>query len=103
VGVLCSLCSLCENCQNIAVPNKVKKFLWILVHNRLNSAQNLQRKGWLATATCVMCSNSSPETALHLFHDCPFAAQLLLRLTGVLLQGQRSISSAWPSLAGSNR
>jgi zinc-binding in reverse transcriptase len=60
--------------------------LWLLLHNRSNTTDNLQNKGWPANPECVLCSSQQPETELHLFQECRFTANLLHRITGGALQ-----------------
>jgi hypothetical protein len=53
---------------------KHKFFLWLLLHDRLNTRNLLRRKNMhLDDYTCVLCNLGHEETSLHLFFDCPFS------------------------------
>jgi hypothetical protein len=54
---------------------RCKFFMWLVVHQRCLTADNLQRRGWPNTATCQLCL-AAPETCTHLFLHCPFSIQL---------------------------
>ena len=52
---------------------KCKIFAWILLHRKILSADNLERRGWPHDPLCKMC-NSAPETPAHLCKDCPYTS-----------------------------
>jgi hypothetical protein len=52
--------------------NKCKVFTWILIHGKLLTADNLQKRGWPHQEHCVLC-NGPLETGLHLCLCCPYA------------------------------
>jgi len=52
--------------------NKCKVHAWILMHNKVLTADNLQERGWLHQEHCVLC-NGPLKTGLHLSLLCPFA------------------------------
>ena len=57
---------------------KVKVFGWLLLINRLNTYDMLDRRHCSpqnASLLCVLCSTGSRETTLHLFFHCPFSTQ----------------------------
>jgi len=54
------------------LENKCKIHAWILMHDKILAADNLQKRGWLHQEHCVLC-NSPLETGLHLSLLCPFA------------------------------
>jgi zinc-binding in reverse transcriptase len=54
---------------SLKAPPKVEIFPWLLLHNRHNTANNLQNKGWAAIGACVLCTSKSSEIAIYLFHD----------------------------------
>ena len=47
---------------------KCKNFAWILLHRKILTADNLERRGWPHDPLC----NSAPETSPHLCKDCPY-------------------------------
>jgi zinc-binding in reverse transcriptase len=58
------------------LPLHIKFFLWITLHNRLNTTDNLQRKGWPTISSCIMCDSTFGETADHLLVSCKTASDL---------------------------
>jgi hypothetical protein len=52
-----------------------KFFMWLVVHWRCLTSDNLQRRGWPNNATCQLCV-AAPKTCTHLFVHCPFATQV---------------------------
>jgi len=52
--------------------NKCKVFAWILIQDKVLTADNLARRGWPHQASCALC-NGPIETGQHLYLLCPFA------------------------------
>ena len=52
--------------------NKCKLHAWILMHNKVLTVDNLQKRGWPHQEHCVLC-NGPLEIGLHLSLFCPFA------------------------------
>jgi hypothetical protein len=52
--------------------NKCKLFVWILIQNKILTADNLAIRGWPHQDACILC-NGPLETGHHLCLDCPFA------------------------------
>ena len=57
------------------VEPKCRFFAWTLLHKRILTADNLQKRGWPCNPVCRLC-NSTPETILHLCKDCPFSREV---------------------------
>jgi hypothetical protein len=57
------------------VEPKCRFFAWTLLHKRILTADNLQKRGWPCNPICCLC-NSAPETILHLCKDCPFSREV---------------------------
>jgi hypothetical protein len=59
-----------------ALP-KLKVFAWLLLMDRLNTRDLMQRKNWHIDSGfgCELCVARSLETTQHLFFDCEFAKQ----------------------------
>ncbi|KAJ4748330.1 RNA-directed DNA polymerase (reverse transcriptase)-related family protein [Rhynchospora pubera] len=57
------------------IPPRFKIFIWRMLHNKLATLDNLQRRGWYLPNRCILCCNSS-ETILHIFSQCRFYLQL---------------------------
>jgi hypothetical protein len=47
-------------------------FVWSLLHNKVLTADNLQKRHWQCNPVCCLC-NSALETVTHLGKDCPFS------------------------------
>ncbi|KAJ3693709.1 hypothetical protein LUZ60_009189 [Juncus effusus] len=56
----------------IKTPSKVKLFLWLAIHGKILTADNLLKRGWPSNPCCVMCLRAH-ETGSHLLSDCPYA------------------------------
>jgi hypothetical protein len=54
---------------------KLRVFTWLLVHDRLNTKDIMQRKNWHIEdgPACILCANDELETRDHLFFNCTFA------------------------------
>ena len=52
---------------------KCKIFAWILLHRKILTADNLERRGWPHDPLCKLC-NSAPEMPAHLCKDCPYTS-----------------------------
>ncbi|KAL6646963.1 hypothetical protein ACP70R_014400 [Stipagrostis hirtigluma subsp. patula] len=55
---------------------KCKFFGWLAILNKLNTAENLQRKGWPCAEFCALCY-CEQETVQHLLVECFFAEAVL--------------------------
>lgn len=53
------------------IPLKIKIFLWQLFNNKLQTAQNLAKKGWKGDVKCCLCGVT--ESVDHIFFHCPMA------------------------------
>lgn len=89
-GIFSSQKIYAMNFMHIQVPNsinwiwkskcamKIKVFGWLLLIDRLNTYDMLDRRHCAphnAALTCVLCSANARETTLHLFFQCPFSSQ----------------------------
>ena len=54
---------------------KHKFFTWLLVQEKLLTADKQQARNWPCNPVCSLCSNH-PETATHLCLHCPFAVEV---------------------------
>ena len=48
---------------------KVNSFCWLLIHNKLLTAENLRKRGVAGPSRCALCNNEE-ETSSHLFMHC---------------------------------
>ena len=72
---------------------KLRIFVWLLMHDRLNTKDLMIRKHWHVEGgpMCVLCTNQILETRDHLFFDCPFAT-VCWDAVGILWDTQSLIS-----------
>lgn len=74
---------------------KCKVFSWLLLHNRILTADRLAIRGWPHDPTCQLCLGGH-ETATHLCKDCPFTREvrrLVCHWTGVVMAPAESFDS----------
>jgi hypothetical protein len=50
---------------------KLKLFTWLALENKINTWDNLQRKGWVGPNICHLC-NREEESMQHIFINCAF-------------------------------
>jgi hypothetical protein len=62
-------------------PMKCKFFMWLAVHRRCLTADNLERRGWPHNTTCPLCL-STAEDCDHLFVHCRFTRQVWSKIRG---------------------
>jgi hypothetical protein len=58
---------------------RCKFFMWLVVHKRCLTADNLARRGWPHDPTCPLCQ-SAGEDCTHLFVHCRFSHQVWCRV-----------------------
>jgi hypothetical protein len=75
---------------DMEVPNKVKMFMWRLVHNSLAVRRNLIRRGMKEDTLCPMCHRLD-EDAGHLFFKCKEVKECW---RGLILEEHRQILAA---------
>lgn len=74
---------------------KVRFFTWLLLQDRLWTADRLQRRGWTHDDKCCLCDQDL-ESAKHLFLECPFAKEVWAEMASsdaVLVQVVNAVSS----------
>eukprot|EP00253_Pinus_taeda_P033982 PITA_33982 len=84
--------------DSLALP-KVNLFFWTLVHNKLLTSDNLEKRNIARPHRCVLYSNNF-ETAQHLFLECNFAKEvwgIILQEFHISLPSQISISELFAS------
>jgi hypothetical protein len=59
---------------SVSVPPKIQLFLWLLVHNKLATIDNLNRKGMSKPTQCCFCAEN--ESIDHLFFECVVAKEV---------------------------
>jgi hypothetical protein len=60
---------------DVKIEGKIKFFLWLLLQNRLWTADRLQKRGWPHQDRCSLCDQTL-ESAYHLFLGCSFAKEV---------------------------
>jgi hypothetical protein len=60
-------------------PMRCKFFMWLAVHKRCLTADNLARRGWPHNPVCSLCQ-SVGENCTHLFVHCRFTRQVWCRV-----------------------
>ncbi|KAK1691967.1 hypothetical protein QYE76_008664 [Lolium multiflorum] len=66
---------------SIRVQGKVKFFFWLLLQNRVWTADRLCARGWPHDDNCSLCDQEM-ESAYHLAFRCPFAREVWLQFHG---------------------
>ncbi|KAM0839337.1 hypothetical protein ACQ4PT_060405 [Festuca glaucescens] len=64
-----------NNVWKVKMEEKVRFFLWLLLQNRLWTADRLRNRGWNHDDKCCLCLQVL-ETADHLILQCPFAKEV---------------------------
>jgi hypothetical protein len=57
------------------VPPKVKNHAWLVLQNRLWTADRLQKRGWENCGLCLLCKQTE-ENNNHLFIHCRFTVRI---------------------------
>jgi hypothetical protein len=70
------------------LPPKIKFFTWLLFENKINSWENLLKKGWTGPSYCSLCKSDSESTE-HLFNKCVFFKQVW-KITALALKTHSS-------------
>jgi zinc-binding in reverse transcriptase len=74
-------------------PPRVHFFLWLLLHDKLNTTENLQKKGWTTITSCVLCFSNAMESVDHLFSNYPTATHILL--STIATPPQQKVYATW--------
>jgi hypothetical protein len=53
------------------LPHKIKVFMWLVMHKKILTKDNLFKKNWKGNLECIFCGFS--ESIDHLFFQCPVA------------------------------
>jgi hypothetical protein len=60
-------------------PMRCRFFMWLVVHKRCLTADNLARRGWPHNTFCPLCTIAN-ENGIHLFLHCRFSKQVWERV-----------------------
>jgi hypothetical protein len=63
----------------IIVPPRIHIFLWLIMHNKIMTRDNLKKRNLNKPETCVFCSE--PESVQHLFFDCIVARNVWQKIS----------------------
>lgn len=58
-------------------PPKCKFFAWLVLNNRVWTADRLEKRGWLNCGICQLCKRE-PEIAAHILFSCKFSIRIWL-------------------------
>jgi zinc-binding in reverse transcriptase len=58
----------------LPIPLKVKVFMWLVLHNKILTRDNLRKRGWEGEIQCTICNKQ--ESISHLFFTCHIAKQI---------------------------
>ena len=58
---------------------KVNSFIWLLVHNKLLTAENLRKRQIAGPSRCTLC-NSDLESTVHIFLQCSVSKQVWMSI-----------------------
>jgi hypothetical protein len=64
-----------EAVWNSWAPPKCKLFAWLILQNRVWSADRLQKRGWPNYGNCQLCKRV-PETAAHILFKCRYSLRI---------------------------
>jgi hypothetical protein len=54
---------------------KINTFIWVMVHKKILTAENLQKRGIVGPSRCALCMDFE-EPIQHLFFECPLSIQI---------------------------
>ena len=66
------------------IPHKIKSFVWLTCNMKINTWDNLCKKGWHGLNRCCLC-NEEAKSVDHLFVCCHFLKELILSSTVYLM------------------
>ncbi|KAL6176156.1 hypothetical protein ACLB2K_052791 [Fragaria x ananassa] len=85
------------------IPPRFSILVWRLLHNRLPTDDQLQRRGIPLVSVCQLCSFCSVEDSTHVFVNYSFAQhvwQWLSSCFGTSLPSQSSLDNLWSVIVG---
>ena len=59
----------------LKTEGKIRFFMWLLLQNRIWTADRLNKRGWPHDDACCLCDQTM-ETAFHLTFEFPFAQEV---------------------------
>lgn len=65
----------CQFWRQLLSPVKCRFFAWTLLHKKILTANNLNKRNWQNDPICKLCGIDR-ETPTHLCKDCPFANEV---------------------------
>jgi hypothetical protein len=54
---------------------KIKKFKWLVLHNRILTWENLRKRGFIGLSRCHLCQTKE-ETTNHLLDECSYTTEI---------------------------
>jgi exonuclease III len=84
--------------DQLSIP-KVNFFFWTLMHNKILTGDNMEKRNIVGPHRCALCNNNF-ETSQHLFMDCTFAKEvwgLFLQDFQIIIPPQNSVAELFAS------
>jgi zinc-binding in reverse transcriptase len=63
----------------LKIPLKNKLFLWMVLHNKILTKDNLIKRGWSGHTSCAFCIFT--ESVDHIFFNCTFITDFWDKIT----------------------
>jgi zinc-binding in reverse transcriptase len=83
---------LCLIRFGLKIPLKHTLFLWMTLHNKTLTKDNLCKRGWVGDLSCIFCTTS--ESVDHLFYHCPFILDFWSKFLTSHSQGRQLCASS---------
>jgi ribonuclease HI len=96
-----------EKVWDKALWPKISTFLWLVIHNRILTWDNLRKRGFVGPSICVLC-HSQEETKEHLFNGCSYSQRIwdqgaqIMRRSGQNRSSIRETIGHWGDIIFSN-
>jgi zinc-binding in reverse transcriptase len=74
----------------LMIPLKIKIFLWLAIHKKILTRDNLLKRCWVSPNTCPFCTGKT--TINHLFFKCPLTGQIWHLLLQLFSHGRGFLS-----------
>ena len=58
------------------IPQKLKCFIWLAINRKINTWDNLHKRGWIGPDRCCLCKIEA-ETVDHIFVGCSFVEKVI--------------------------
>eukprot|EP00253_Pinus_taeda_P013691 PITA_13691 len=86
-----------QNVWNSALWPKIKYFLWLIMHRKILTWENLVKRGFIGPSKCPLCEKDE-ETMNHFLNDCNWTNNLWEWIKGIFKQTDRHRDSIQDSI-----